>query len=170
MKKISIVTPSFNQARYLRRTIESVLSQSVDLEYIIVDGCSSDGSIEILNDYRDRARIIVEKDKGQADAIAKGFSMASGQILAWLNSDDMYVPGALEKVIHAFEKGFEFIYGNLSIIDEHDRPLRGRVVIPANFNAIYYGGYCMPRKRPFFLEAVRGMRRTRQELPLCHGL
>ena len=150
MPKISIVTPSFNQSQYLNRTIESVLNQAVDLEYIIVDGCSTDGSIDILKKYDSRAHIIIEKDEGQADAIAKGFSLASGDILGWLNSDDMYLPGTLEKVISAFDEDNEFIYGHVFIIDPVDKILRKRIAIPVEFNDLYYGMYIIPQEATFF--------------------
>jgi len=150
MFKISIVTPSFNQAPYLRRTIESVLNQEVDLEYIIMDGCSTDGSADILREYDSRARIIIEKDRGQADAISKGFSLATGDILAWLNSDDMYLPGALAKVISAFQQGEEFFYGNVLIVDKQDKVLRNRVALRIDFNDLYYGMYVIPQEATFF--------------------
>ena len=98
MPDITIITPSLNQAAFLPRCIDSVLSQDVDLEYIIVDGGSTDGSTEILERYRSKATLIIEPDRGQADALSKGFDIASGSILGWLNSDDMYTPGALEKL------------------------------------------------------------------------
>lgn len=151
MSKISIVTPSFNQAQYLRRTIESVLNQGeVDLEYIIMDGCSTDGSVDILSEYGSRARIVIEKDKGQADAIAKGFAMASGDILAWLNSDDMYLPGTLAKVADAFRKGDEFLYSHVIIVDAEDRELRRRVALPVGFDDLYFGQYTIPQETTFF--------------------
>jgi glycosyltransferase involved in cell wall biosynthesis len=150
MPKISIVTPSFNQARYLRRTIESVLRQDVDLEYIIIDGCSNDGSADILRDYQNRARVIIEKDNGQTDAIAKGFAMATGDVLAWLNSDDMYLPGALSQVLQAYEQGHEFFYGHVFIVDAEDALLRKRAAISADFNDLYYGRYIIPQEATFF--------------------
>jgi glycosyltransferase involved in cell wall biosynthesis len=150
MPKISIVTPSYNQAKYLRRTIESVLSQQVDLEYIIVDGCSTDGSVAILKEYDSVARVIVEKDSGQSDAIAKGFALASGEILAWLNSDDMYLPQALSRVISAYQEGNEFLFGNVYIVDSEDALLRKRVAIPVSFDDLYYGQYIIPQEATFF--------------------
>lgn len=145
---ISIVTPSYNQARFLEATIQSVLAQDYPaLEYIIVDGGSTDGSREIIEKYADRlAWWISEPDKGQTDAINKGFARASGQILAWLNSDDTYQPGALRQVAAYFQAHPEagLVYGDANLIDEHGavlgrfparqtdyaRLLRGHVHIP----------------------------------------
>jgi len=154
MPKISIVTPSYNQAQYVRRTIESVLSQDVDLEYIVIDGCSTDGSVDIVREYEGRARVIVEKDKGQSDAIAKGFALATGEILAWLNSDDMYLPGALRQVVQAYEQGHEFFYGHVFIVDAEDALLRKRVAIPASFDDLYYGRYIIPQEATFFSQRL----------------
>ena len=111
---ISIVTPSYNQGEFLEETLVSVLSQEGDffLDYLVIDGASTDGSLEIIRRYAEllekdewpvrcrgiRYRWMSEPDNGQSDALMKGFNLAEGEILAWLNSDDVYLPGALQKV------------------------------------------------------------------------
>jgi glycosyltransferase involved in cell wall biosynthesis len=125
--KISVITPSFNQGRYIERTIRSVLDQQGDFEidHVVVDGGSTDNTVEILRRYEPRLRWVSEHDEGQSDALNKGFRMATGDVLAWLNSDDTYQPGALARVAEEYRKEpFAWCFGNCAIIDEEDRPIR----------------------------------------------
>lgn len=124
---VSIVTPSYNQGKFIRETIASVLSQDYDnLEYIIIDGGSTDNTLDIIKEYDGRITYITEKDNGQSDAINKGFKMAHGEIVAWLNSDDVYEPHCISRAIEEFEKNpkLGLLYGEGYIIDELSNKVR----------------------------------------------
>ncbi len=127
--KISIVTPSYNQCRFLRLAIESVLSQEgdFDLEMLVMDGGSTDGSVELLRSIRDPRLVwLSERDNGQADALCKGFSRAGGDVVGWLNSDDLYTPGALSAVVEGFVQRLEaqWLIGRCQIIDAEGREIQ----------------------------------------------
>lgn len=126
--RVTIVTPSFNQAQFLEETIRSVLVQGYpDLEYIIMDGGSMDGSIEIIQKYAPwLAYWESEKDRGQSHAINKGWAKATGEVLAWLNSDDVYTPGALYAAVQGLCDNSEtgMVYSDFIFIDEHSTQQR----------------------------------------------
>jgi glycosyltransferase involved in cell wall biosynthesis len=125
--RISIVTPSFNQGNFIERTFRSVLLQNYPaLEYIVMDGGSTDRTCDVISKYRNRfAYVVSEKDKGQADAIARGLARTSGDIMAYLNSDDVLAPGALRFVNEFFRAhpSIDAIYSHRMAIDENDRVL-----------------------------------------------
>ena len=121
---VSIITPSYNQERFLEATIQSVLKQNYpNIEYIIIDGGSDDGSVEVIEKYTDKlAYWVSEPDKGQTDAINKGFAQAKGEVLAWLNSDDTYLPDAVSTAMDYLMAHPEtgLVYGDTNFIDEND--------------------------------------------------
>lgn len=121
---VSIVTPSYNQGEYIRHTIDSVLSQDYPrLEYVVVDGASTDGTRGVLEAYTGRLTWISEPDRGQAHAINKGFRLGSGEILGWLNSDDVYLPAAVAAATEFLVRHPDvmMVYGEASYIDEAGR-------------------------------------------------
>jgi glycosyltransferase involved in cell wall biosynthesis len=118
---VSIITPSFNQGIFIEETILSVLSQDYpNIDYIIIDGGSTDNTLEILRKYDSKLKWISEPDRGQADAVNKGLCMAKGEIIGWLNSDDTYNPGAVSKAVEHFSVNPEIImlYGEAHFIDK----------------------------------------------------
>jgi len=123
--KVSIITPSFNQGKFIERTIQSVLNQGTDTEYLIVDGGSTDETMGIIQKYAKYLDWISEKDEGQTDAVNKGIKSTKAPIIGWLNSDDVYYPGTIQTVIETFDMypEIDVIYGNADHIDENDKYL-----------------------------------------------
>jgi glycosyltransferase involved in cell wall biosynthesis len=123
--KISIVTPVFNQAKYLEETIQSILVQGYpNLEYIIIDGGSSDGTVDIIRKYESQlAYWISEPDKGMYDALQKGFDYSTGEIMGWLNADDIYIGKSLFVIAKVFQERstINWITSHHAVIDEEDR-------------------------------------------------
>ena len=133
LPKLTVITPSFNQGRFIERTIRSVLDQGYpNLEYVIVDGGSTDESIEVIRRYEDRlAWWVSEPDDGQSHAINKGLERTSGDIVAYLNSDDYFLPGAFERAVAALERSERsWVAGGALDIEEGDPPKRLRVWRP----------------------------------------
>lgn len=133
--KISLITPSLNQGKFIEETIRSVLAQGYpNLEYIVMDGGSTDNTLEVLERYSTRLKWISEQDDGQTHAINKGFRAASGDILAYLNTDDLLLPGTLLKVAHLFMEYPQVMWvtGQCRITDEDNREIRKLVTAYKN--------------------------------------
>ncbi len=140
--KISIVTPSLNQVAFVERAVRSVLDQEgdFDLEHLVYDGGSTDGTLDVLRRFEGRLRLVVEPDTGQANAINKGLRAATGDVVGWLNSDDLLYPGALAAVAAAFRARPDavWLHGGCEIVDEADRPIRRWVTAYKDFRCRRY--------------------------------
>ena len=139
--KFSIVTPSFNQGEFIGRTLESVAVQSnskFEIEHVVFDGGSQDETLSILEKYGDRIRWISERDKGQTDAVNKGIKATNGEVIGWLNSDDVFYPGALERVAQYFSDHpeIDLVYGQADHIDKQDQPFEDYPTEPWNFERL----------------------------------
>lgn len=156
--KISIVTPSYNQADFLEDTIQSVISQDYpNLEYIIIDGGSDDGSLEIIKKYAEFISYWVsEKDDGQTDALIKGFQRATGSILGWLCSDDLLMPTALEEVSKFFQTTpqAQVVYGDTAFIDIEGQLIAERREIPFDPFVLAYDHNFIPQPSTFWRSEI----------------
>ena len=151
---VSIVIPSYNQARFLESTICSVLEQDYpNLEVILVDGGSTDGSLEIIHHYLERfSWWVSENDKGHADALNKGFSHAKGEILAWLNSDDTYCLGAISDAISILQANPDvgMVYGNADLTDEKGKVIGSFASRQTDYRKLLRGSVHIPQATTFF--------------------
>lgn len=157
---LSIIVPSFNQGRFISRTLDSIFSQDYrPLEVIVVDGASEDGTVEILHDYAHRhpeLRWFSEPDKGPADAVNKGLALARGEIAAIQSSDDIYYPGALSIAAAAFEANPDcgFVIGHYRGIDLQDRILYTEHLPEFSWEAYFGLALCIPQSSIFFRMSV----------------
>ena len=143
MPLVSIVTPCRNAAQFIGETVRSVLDQDYpDIEYLIMDGASTDNTVELLAPYRTRLRVASAPDRGQADAVNRGFAQTRGAIFAFLNADDLYHPGAIRAVVEAFAAHPEAaaVYGEARYIDESGRPVGKYPVEP--FDRVLFERRC----------------------------
>jgi glycosyltransferase involved in cell wall biosynthesis len=151
---VSIITPCYNHVRYLDETIQSVLGQDYpNLEYLIVDGGSTDGSVEVIQRYAERlAWWVSETDRGQTEAINKGFARASGDILAWLNSDDNYLPGAVAEAVAILQAhpDIGMVYGDANLIDEQGRVIGRFPARQTDYRRLRRGYVHIPQQTAFF--------------------
>lgn len=153
LPKITIITPSYNQGQYIEETILSVINQDYpDLEYIIIDGGSTDDTVDIIKKYSDRITYWVsEKDRGQTNAINKGLQRATGEIINWLNSDDQLMPGALQKVANYFieNPGAVIVHGRIEYFGETKKYYSVNIP-PKDLATRYVAHICMPQPAAFF--------------------
>lgn len=158
LPKVSIVTISFNQAEFLRRTINSVLEQTyANLEYIVVDPGSTDGSRDIINEHRSRfAKIIFEPDAGAADGLNKGFSAATGDIFGFLNSDDLLLPGAVASAVGFLDThtNIDVVSGHSNLIDSGDCFLRRLYSDRMSVTRFLYEGVILMQPSTFFRREI----------------
>ena len=154
LPRVSIVTPSFNQAQYIESTIQSVLVQDYpQIEYLIVDGSSTDDTVDIIKKYQGQlAWWVSEKDQGQTDAINKGFARASGDILAWINSDDTYEPGAVRLAANYLMEHPEvgMVYGDCNFINAEGRVIGRFASAQTNYRMLRQGYVHIPQQTMFF--------------------
>jgi glycosyltransferase involved in cell wall biosynthesis len=155
---VTIVTPSFNQASFLEATIKSILGQTYpNIEYIIMDGGSTDGSLEIIKRYqKNLAHWVSEKDRGQTDAVNKGFALARGEILAWLNSDDTLLPDAIEEAVQFLQEHPEIglVYGDANYIDENSRVIGRFPAAQTDLKRLQRGYVHIPQQASFFRKSI----------------
>ena len=158
LPRVTVVTPSYNQAEFLEETLRSVLLQSYpNLEYIVMDGGSTDGSIDVIRKYEKHlAYWVSEKDRGASDAVARGFERATGSILAYLNSDDPYLPGAIHAAVAMFETQAEcdVVFGDTYWTDSSGNVLAQRRQTPFSANGYLYGGADIQQPSTFWRRKV----------------
>ena len=151
---VSIITPSFNQGDYLAETMRSVLEQDyANIEYIVMDGGSTDNSVEVIQSFADRlAYWRSEPDKGQTDAINQGFARAHGQLLAWINSDDTYTPGAIKQAVQYLHEHPEvgMVYSDLNFVDERSRVIGKFPAAQTDLAHLRRGFVHVPQPATFF--------------------
>ncbi len=156
--KVSIVTISFNQSKFLNDCILSVISQKHDnLEYIIVDSCSTDGSHDLIQrHFTHFNKVIIERDKGPADGLNKGFSYATGDIYGFLNSDDLLLPGTINKICNYFNKypDIDVIYSNSTVIDSNGKLIRKFYSDQFSLKSACHGASIISQPSTFFRSSV----------------
>ena len=159
LPRLAIVTPSFQHAPFIEETLRSVLTQSITCDYVVQDGASTDGSVDLINRHADRLHAIAsEPDSGQADAIRRAFAKTSGapdDLMAWINSDDFYLPGTLAYVVHYFatHPEVDVLYGHRIVVDENSREI-GRWFLPPHDPEILRLNDFVPQETLFWRRRV----------------
>ncbi len=154
---LSVITPSFNSGRFLRETLDSVAALGVDHEHIVVDGGSADGTVALLESRRDPAlRWVSEPDRGQTHAVNKGLEQARGELIAWLNADDTYIPANTDQAIATLQSDLsvDAIFGHMEIVDEHGAALREYRCGRFNWHRYLYFGEYIPTPTIIFRRSL----------------
>jgi glycosyltransferase involved in cell wall biosynthesis len=174
--KVSIITPSFNQGQFIEETILSVLNQNYkNIEYILVDGGSNDKTMDVVEKYRDKIDVVIhEKDKGQTDAINKGFRLATGSLIGWINSDDILYPDCIEKIValaNQNKKGSIYYCSKLDRIDSEGKFLEQVNRKITNKNYLLHRDYSIIQQGSFYdTERVRDVNYLDEEIHYCMDL
>ncbi len=174
---VTIVTPSFNQGEFIERTIKSVLNQTyAKIQYIVVDGGSTDSTLDILSKYNNDIDIVIsEKDNGQSDAINKGFKLAEGEIVGWINSDDTLEPNCVEEIVKLYIKhhsdGVIFSTPSVNIIDENDNIIRTTYRRILGRDDLIYNNYSVVQQGSFYsTKALKEINYIDETLNFCMDL
>ena len=157
--KVSIITPSFNQGQFIGTTIQSVLSQTYsNIQYIIVDGGSTDNTMEIVNKYKDKVDIIIsEKDKGQSHAINKGFKLAEGELVGWINSDDILYSDCVKKIVDLYlenPNGSIYYGAKLDFINDAEKVIGSRNLLIPNRDWLLNNNYDVIQPGSFYSNKI----------------
>lgn len=152
--KLSIITPSYNHGRFLEQTILSVINQDyTNVEHIIIDGVSTDDSVEIIRKYEKHiAYWMSEPDEGHRYALQKGFARATGEVVAWQNADDYYEPNVFAQVMRVFQErpDVDLVYGNVRLVDENSEQVGELRFVPTNYWSMLFEGFTMHNQAAFF--------------------
>lgn len=173
---ITIVTPSFNQGQFIEETILSVLNQTYkNIQYFVVDGGSTDQTMEVVEKYRDRIDIIIhEKDKGQTDAINKGFKLAKGELVGWINSDDILYPDCVEKIVELYNEkpdGAIYYSSRSNFIDTESKVFKLNILDIPNRNHLLNHNYSIIQQGSFYSnELVKKCKYLNDKLHYCMDL
>jgi glycosyltransferase involved in cell wall biosynthesis len=173
---VTIVTPSLNQGQFIEETILSVLNQTyTNIQYILVDGCSSDDTMKVVEKYRHKINIIIhEKDKGQTDAINKGFKLANGELIGWINSDDMLYPECVEQIVGLYTRnrdGAIYYSSHIDFIDKNGKILKTYQKVISDKNHLLNINYDIIQPGSFYkTKIVRQLNYLNNSLKYCMDL
>ena len=157
LPKVTVVTPSFNQGEFIEETLLSVKNQDYPyVEHVVMDGGSSDNTVEILEKYSDSIIWASEPDKGHADAVNKAILKSKGEIIGWLNSDDTYTDGAIKKAIDYMfsHPEVDMLYGNCNFVNKEGNLLEKKRTLPFDYNILLYTNFLMPQQTFFMKRKV----------------